>query len=221
MLDFVKRVSDNSYLATCSTTQEAHSALYFYYRRIFLLLSLMILIGFYSLQELPLEVLEERKALIRQLQTQLRNEEMSLVLLKKIRQSQVLAEQAKEAKVSIQPASVSSSRTSQNTHRGTPPLGAGSGSQKVRGSGSTSNTSGAIKNSGVKSVLTPDLSHLKPVSVVSDNFRNLLYVHTFLRKCLKYFCNDIFRLVPLFCSFWVYYPSLDLLLVVLEKDDSF
>ena len=137
----------------------------------------MILIGFYSLQELPLEVLEERKALIRQLQTQLRNEEMSLVLLKKIRQSQVLAEQAKEAKVSIQPASVSSSRTSQNTHRGTPPLGAGSGSQKVRGSGSTSNTSGAIKNSGVKSVLTPDLSHLKPVSVVSDNFWNLLYVH--------------------------------------------
>ena len=172
MLDFfVKRVSDNSYQATCSTThQEAHGALYFYYRRIFLLLSLMILIGFYSLlQELPLEVLEERKALIRQLQTQLRNEEMSLVLLKKIRQSQVLAEQAKEAKVSIQPASVSS-RTSQNTHRGTPPLGAGSGSQKVRGSGSTSNSSGAIKNSGVKSVLTPDLSHLKPVSVVSDNF---------------------------------------------------
>ena len=130
----------------------------------------MILIGFYSLQELPLDVLEERKALIRQLQTQLRNEEMSLVLLKKIRQSQVLAEQAKEAKVSIQPASVSS-RTSQNTttHRGTPPLGA-SGSQKVRGSGSTSNSSGAIKNSGVKSVLTPDLSHLKPVSVVSNNF---------------------------------------------------
>jgi len=120
-------------------------------------------------KELPLEVLEERKALIRQLQTQLRNEEMSLVLLKKIRQSQVLAEQAKEAKVSIQPASVSSSRTSQNTHRGTPPLGAGSGSQKVRGSGSTSNTSGAIKNSGVKSVLTPDLSHLKPVSVDPKN----------------------------------------------------
>jgi hypothetical protein len=120
-------------------------------------------------KELPLEVLEERKALIRQLQTQLRNEEMSLVLLKKIRQSQVLAEQAKEAKVSIQPASVSS-RTSQNTttHRGTPPLGA-SGSQKVRGSGSTSNSSGAIKNSGVKSVLTPDLSHLKPVSVDPKN----------------------------------------------------
>ena len=133
----------------------------------------MILIGFYSLQELPLEVLEERKALIRQLQTQLRNEEMSLVLLKKIRQSQVLAEQAKEAKVSIQPASVSSRTSQQNTHRGTPPLGA-SGSQKVRGSGSTSNSSGAIKNSGVKSVLTPDLSHLKPVSVVSDDNWTLL-----------------------------------------------
>ena len=49
MFDFVKRVSDNSYLATCSTTQEAHSALYFYYRRIFYSCSLMILIGFYSL----------------------------------------------------------------------------------------------------------------------------------------------------------------------------
>ena len=48
-------------------------------------------------QELPTEVLEEKTALIRHLQTQLRNEEMSLVLLKKIRQSQVLAEQAKEA----------------------------------------------------------------------------------------------------------------------------
>ena len=42
-------------------------------------------------------MLEEKTALIRHLQTQLRNEEMSLVLLKKIRQSQVLAEQAKEA----------------------------------------------------------------------------------------------------------------------------
>ena len=44
-----------------------------------------------------MEVNEEKKALILQLQMQLRNEEMSLLLMKKIRQSQVLAEQAKEA----------------------------------------------------------------------------------------------------------------------------
>ena len=117
-----------------------------------------------------MDVLEERKTLIRQLQTQLRNEEMSLVLLKKIRQSQVLAEQAKEAsKVSIQPAVQSSQRSSQQNsnqhHRGTPPLPS-SGTPKARlGGGSTQpNASG---KPGVKSVLTPDLSHLKPVSVVS------------------------------------------------------
>ena len=118
-----------------------------------------------------MDVLEERKTLIRQLQTQLRNEEMSLVLLKKIRQSQVLAEQAKEAsKVSIQPAVQSSQRSSQQNsnqhqhHRGTPPLPS-SGTPKARLGGSTlPNASG---KPGVKSVLTPDLSHLKPVSVVS------------------------------------------------------
>lgn len=47
----------------------------------------------FYLQELPPDALQERKALIRKLQTQLRNEEMSLVLLKKIRQSQVIADQ--------------------------------------------------------------------------------------------------------------------------------
>ena len=44
---------------------------------------------FFFFQELPPDALQEHKALIRKLQTQLRNEEMSLVLLKKIRQSQV------------------------------------------------------------------------------------------------------------------------------------
>ena len=117
-----------------------------------------------------MDVLEERKTLIRQLQTQLRNEEMSLVLLKKIRQSQVLAEQAKEAsKVSIQPAVQSSQRSSQQNsnqhqhHRGTPPLPS-SGTPKARLGSTQPNASG---KPGVKSVLTPDLSHLKPVSVVS------------------------------------------------------
>ena len=37
--------------------------------------------------------------MIRKLQTKLRNEEMALVLLKKIRQSQLLAEAAKAAEV--------------------------------------------------------------------------------------------------------------------------
>ena len=118
-----------------------------------------------------MDVLEERTTRIRKLQTQLRNEEMSLVLLKKIRQSQVLAEQAKEAsKVSIQPAVQSSQRSSQNSnqqqhgHRGTPPLPS-SGTQKARLGSTQPNASGKLP--GVKSVLTPDLSHLKPVSVVS------------------------------------------------------
>ena len=127
-----------------------------------------------------MDVLEERKTLIRQLQTQLRNEEMSLVLLKKIRQSQVLAEQAKEAsKVSIQPAVGQSShqqrsshqnsnqqqQQNQHGHRGTPPLNSSNSKAGRLGSSTQPNASG--KQPGVKSVLTPDLSHLKPVSVVS------------------------------------------------------
>ena len=139
---------------------------------------------FYSLlsptKELPVDVLEERKTLIRQLQTQLRNEEMSLVLLKKIRQSQVLAEQAKEdSKVSIQPAVGQSShqqrsshqnsnqqqQQNQHGHRGTPPLNSSNSKAGRLGSSTQPNASG--KQPGVKSVLTPDLSHLKPVSVVS------------------------------------------------------
>jgi len=129
-------------------------------------------------KELPVDVLEERKTLIRQLQTQLRNEEMSLVLLKKIRQSQVLAEQAKEAsKVSIQPAVGQSShqqrsshqnsnqqqQQNQHGHRGTPPLNSSNSKAGRLGSSTQPNASG--KQPGVKSVLTPDLSHLKPVSV--------------------------------------------------------
>ena len=42
-------------------------------------------------------MLTEKQTIIRKLQTQLRNEEMALVLLKKIRQSQLLAEAAKAA----------------------------------------------------------------------------------------------------------------------------
>ena len=57
-----------------------------------------------SLQELPQEVLTEKQAMIRKLQTQLRNEEMALVLLKKIRQSQLLAEAAKAAEAAKQAA---------------------------------------------------------------------------------------------------------------------
>ena len=132
-----------------------------------------------------MEVLEERKTLILQLQTQLRNEEMSLVLLKKIRQSQVLAAQAKEAKVSIQPASQLSRSSQNNPHRGTPPLGIGSASQKARTSslgGPISNSSG-IGKSGVKSVLTPDLSHLKPVSVVGFVFVNHYKVSFHKTQC--------------------------------------
>lgn len=67
-----------------------------------------------SPQEIPTDVMKERSALIKRLQTQLRNEEMSLVLLKKIRQSQILAEQAerekreqRETSLTIQPATVS------------------------------------------------------------------------------------------------------------------
>lgn len=106
------------------------------------------------LQELPPELELEKKALIRQLQTRLRNEEMSLVLLKKIRQSQVLAEQAKEAsKVSIQPAN------SVKSHRGTPPLP--QNSKKP-----VTNSASSRPGSGGQSMKTPDLSLLKPVNVV-------------------------------------------------------
>lgn len=116
------------------------------------------------MQELPPEVLAEKQALIRQLQTQLRNEEMSLVLLKKIRQSQVLAEQAKEAKVSIQPASTASGKG--QSHRGTPPPQAKGASNRPSSNavGGSNGRPGAGQN--MKNVLTPDLSLLKPVSVV-------------------------------------------------------
>jgi len=127
-------------------------------------------------KELSAEVLKERKALIRKLQTQLRNEEMSLVLLKKIRQSQENAEKAKAeaAKVSIQPASASSGhhRQSQSNH-GTPPPSQASASKRGSGVSSSANMSNARSHGGInahaagqnmKHVLTPDLSILKPVS---------------------------------------------------------
>ena len=123
-------------------------------------------------------MLKERKALIRKLQTQLRNEEMSLVLLKKIRQSQENAEKAKAeaAKVSIQPASASSGhhRQSQSNH-GTPPPSQVSASKRGSGVSSSANMSNARSHGGInahaagqnmKHVLTPDLSILKPVSSV-------------------------------------------------------
>lgn len=50
-----------------------------------------------TFQELTQEELQEKTALIRKLQCQLRNEEMSLVLLKKIRQTQVVQQQAAAA----------------------------------------------------------------------------------------------------------------------------
>ena len=134
---------------------------------------------YFSLQELSADVLKERKALIRKLQTQLRNEEMSLVLLKKIRQSQVMAEQAKTAeaaKVSIQP----TSRQSQSNH-GTPPPPSGNLAASKRGSGVTGSSSVAsISNArsgggqNMKNILTPDLSILKPVSAVSFIFLLLI-----------------------------------------------
>ena len=130
------------------------------------------------LQELSADVLKERKALIRKLQTQLRNEEMSLVLLKKIRQSQVMADQAKAAeaaKVSIQP----TSRQSQSNH-GTPPPQAGHAHNSVAGSknrtGGAHSSVASISNArsgggqNMKNILTPDLSILKPVSAVSIYF---------------------------------------------------
>lgn len=124
-------------------------------------------------KELPPDALQEHKALIRKLQTQLRNEEMSLVLLKKIRQSQVIADQiaaAAAAKASNVPNSHTSSRDSYSQHRGTPPpgsakVGMGAGSHKTvsqtsRNTGhQSSHTPAQIKN------LMPDLSQLKPVNV--------------------------------------------------------
>ena len=163
-----------------------------------------------------MDVLEERKTLIRQLQTQLRNEEMSLVLLKKIRQSQVLAEQAKEAsKVSIQPAVGQSShqqrsshqnsnqqqQQNQHGHRGTPPLNSSNSKAGRLGSSTQPNASG--KQPGVKSVLTPDLSHLKPVSVVSY-FK------------VSYHNNCIIKWVILCTSMIIQYTS-TLLLVSFKK----
>lgn len=117
-------------------------------------------------KELTAEVLKERKALIRKLQTQLRNEEMSLVLLKKIRQSQVMAEQAKTAeaaKVSIQP--TSQLRQSQSNH-GTPPPQGNAAASKRGSTASAASISNARPGGGqnMKNVLTPDLSILKPVS---------------------------------------------------------
>ena len=146
---------------------------------------------FIVLQELSADVLKERKALIRKLQTQLRNEEMSLVLLKKIRQSQVMAEQAKAAeaaKVSIQPTSRQS-----HTNQGTPPPQAGHG-HNLASTGSKNRPGGAqssaasISNArsgggqNMKNILTPDLSILKPVSAVSILFCKCHIPFTFVQQ---------------------------------------
>ena len=118
-------------------------------------------------QELPPDAVRERKALIRKLQTQLRNEEMSLVLLKKIRQSQVIAEQMTAASLKT-PALATASAASNSRdgnysqHRATPPPGKASVSHKSQGSRHQGSPAPAqIKN------LVPDLSQLKPVNVVS------------------------------------------------------
>lgn len=134
-------------------------------------------------KELPPEVLEEKKALIRQLQTRLRNEEMSLVLLKKIRQSQVLAEQAKEAKVSIQAATAATNASGiansgssaaslhRQSHRGTPPPSQAKASSRPVNSNAAASLASVANNvrpgvgQNMKNVLTPDLSLLKPVNV--------------------------------------------------------
>jgi len=124
-----------------------------------------------SFQELPPDALQERKALIRKLQTQLRNEEMSLVLLKKIRQSQVIADQmataaAVKAAGAANLANSSRDNSGYSQHRGTPPPGSGkgSGSHKSQGSRHTGHQ-GSPSPAQIKNLM-PDLSQLKPVSVV-------------------------------------------------------
>ena len=102
--------------------------------------------------------------MIRKLQTQLRNEEMSLVLLKKIRQSQVMADQANAT--SVKAPAVANNSKDGAYHRATPPPGSGKGSSSFKSQGSRhqghqgSPTPAQIKN------LVPDLSQLKPVNVV-------------------------------------------------------
>ena len=94
---------------------------------------------------------------------------MSLVLLKKIRQSQVIAEQMTAASLktpaSASAAAASNSRDgSYSQHRATPPPGSGKASVSHKSQGSRHQGSPApaqIKN------LVPDLSQLKPVNVVS------------------------------------------------------
>ena len=155
-------------------------------------------------QELSAEVLKERKALIRKLQTQLRNEEMSLVLLKKIRQSQVMAEQAKAeaAKVSIQPAGTANSghhRQSQSNH-GTPPPSQASASKRGS-SANAQNMSNARSSAGINAtgqnmkhqLLTPDLSILKPVSSVSQTYLTTTFFYLIKDFCDDFCKNDFFK----------------------------
>jgi len=93
-----------------------------------------------------------KQALIRQLQTKLRNEEMSLVLLKKIRASQILMEQTAVAAAAVQTQANTTATTISNT--------GGIGIVSINKSSATSSSSG---KSGVK--MMPDLTHLTPVSV--------------------------------------------------------
>lgn len=87
------------------------------------------------LQELPPDVLCEKQAQIRKLQAQLRNEEMALVLLKKIRQSQLIAEQAVAAAANV-------SKSSQNN------TSTGATTNSVASAGSASNRHNSVQSSG-------------------------------------------------------------------------
>ena len=86
---------------------------------------------------------------------------MSLVLMKKLRQSQLLSEQAAAAVAS---AKLSISQQSQQQQ----PKKAGANTPSATTTPSSKNVFTA-PSSGLKNVLTPDFSHLTPVSVVSAN----------------------------------------------------
>eukprot|EP00094_Tigriopus_californicus_P011514 TCALIF_11119-PA protein Name:"Similar to Gatad2a Transcriptional repressor p66 alpha (Mus musculus)" AED:0.20 eAED:0.20 QI:315/0.5/0.42/0.57/1/0.85/7/0/619 len=148
-------------------------------------------------KEFSPEELEEKRLLIKKLQTQLRNEEMSLVLLKKIRQSQVLAEQAAAASAAKATAAAQASLTLganssvsliKNGVTGATSLGT-PGSMKSghhhshhhhqaphkSSIGSSSHTGGRSSMAAItpisssKMPLTPDLSQLTPVNVDPKN----------------------------------------------------
>lgn len=102
---------------------------------------------------------------IRQLQTRLRNEEMSLVLLKKIRSSQLFVEQAaaaakQAAAVAANANAVSITKSNQlkSSHQ--------AAAAAVNNSNHHHHGGGHHNHRSKSSILTPDLSHLTPVGVV-------------------------------------------------------